>query len=81
MEIIDWVSRINNDIQKEYSLHKRVLSYEEYLVLVEKYPGRQLRSSAQYIANMMEHFGCDEDGHFKLFDQSFVDDRFKRFDR
>src|SRR3989344_3305376 len=77
MEVIDWVSRINQDIQKEYSLHKRVLSYEEYLVLVAKRPQKQLRSSAQYIVDMFDHYGRAEDGHFKLFDQDFVDGRFQ----
>lgn len=77
MEVIDWVSRVNQDIQKEYSQHKRVLSFEEYLVLVAKRPEQQLRSSAQYLVAVMDHYGRAADGRLKLFDQDFVDGRYK----
>jgi serine protein kinase len=77
MQVNDWLGRLNQEILKEYSQHQRVLSFEEYMALTAREPSRQLRSSAQYLAAVMDHFGRSEDGHFNLFDQSFVDGRFR----
>lgn len=75
MERHDWVSRFGSEIQREYSQQKRVLTFEEYIALVETQPVQQLRSSAKYIVDMMDHFGRSPNGRFRLFDQDFVDRR------
>lgn len=77
MEKGDWLQKIGQEIHREYSQHQRVLSYDEYLHLLQRQPARQLRSSAQYLCDVMDHFGRGPDGRFKLFDQDFVDGRFR----
>ncbi len=47
----------------------RVLSFEEYLRILAEAPERGLRGSAEYMADMMDHFGRTEnDERFKVFD-------------
>lgn len=67
---------LHKQIKDEYEKQNRILSFDEYLELVKGDPGRQVRSSAQYIADMMDHFGRDG-RRFKLFDQDFADPRFR----
>lgn len=52
------------------------MSFDEYLALVRSEPSQQVRSSAQYMVDMMDHFGRDGK-RFKVFDQDFVDPRFR----
>jgi serine protein kinase len=66
----------HRSIKEEYERQNRILTFDEYLALVKSEPASQLRSSAQYLANMMEHFGRDGK-RFKLFDQEFADNRFR----
>ena len=67
---------IHKSIQTEYENQNRILSFDEYLDLLRVDPVRQVRSSAQYIADMMDHFGRDG-RRFKVFDQEFADTRFR----
>ena len=67
---------IHKIVKEEYDRQNRILSFEEYVDLVRQEPGRQLRSSAQYLSDMMDHFGRDG-RRFRLFDQEFVDSRFR----
>ncbi len=48
---------IDQAIQKEFDSNKRVLSFDEYLVLLRDQPELQLRSSAQYLQDVMDFFG------------------------
>ena len=69
---------IDQSIRKEFEANQRILSFDEYLLLVGEQPERQSRGSAQYTADMMDFFGRDplpaavETGssanRFKLFD-------------
>lgn len=63
-------------IKEEYDQQNRILSFDEYLVLVRSEPAKQVRSSAQYMSDMMLSFGR-EGKRFKLFDQEFSDPRFR----
>jgi serine protein kinase len=63
-------------IREEYEQQNRLLSFDEYLALVREEPTQQVRSSAQYMIDMMDHFGRDGK-RFKVFDQEFVDPRFR----
>ena len=67
---------IHKSIKDEYERQNRILSYDEYLSLVKAEPQKQMRSSSQYLADMMDSFGRDGK-RFKLFDQEFVDPRFR----
>ena len=67
---------LHRAIQEEYEKQKRILSFDEYLSVVKSDPSKHLRSSAQYMSDMMDHFGKDG-RRFKLFDQEFSDSRFR----
>ena len=66
----------HRSIKEEYEQQNRLLSFDEYLGLVRADPAAQTRSSAQYMVDMMDHFGR-RDGRFRLFDQDFADPRFR----
>ncbi len=78
--VAGWMDQIHSSVQKEYSDQNRILSFDEYLELVKEMPTRQLRSSAQYLLDTMNHFG-KEGSHWKLFDQEFADERFRLIDQ
>ncbi|RYZ95524.1 MAG: serine protein kinase PrkA, partial [Proteobacteria bacterium] len=63
-------------VREEYENQNRLMSFDEYLSLVRAEPASQVRSSAQYMVDMMDSFGR-EGKRFKVFDQDFVDSRFK----
>ncbi len=67
---------IHKAIKEEYEKQNRILSFDEYLNLVRSEPVKQVRSSAQYVADMMDSFGR-EGSRFKVFDQAFADTRFR----
>src|SRR5690348_5846795 len=48
---------INSSIQKEFDSNQRILSFEEYLVYFSRNTEKQIRGSAQYLVDMMDHFG------------------------
>lgn len=70
------IDSINDAIKTDYSQQNRILSFDEYLDIVRKDPRCHTRSSAQYMLDMMDSFGKTGE-RFKLFDQEFVDPRFK----
>lgn len=70
------IDKINEAVKTEYSRENRILSFDEYLELFRNDPKVHLRSSSQYMVDMMDHFGKDGE-RFKVFDQEFVDSRFK----
>lgn len=78
MSTENFVSSIHNEIHTDFKEQKRILSFDEYLLLIQKSPRQHLRSSAQYITDMMDHYGRDEKtGRFRVFDQEFSDERFR----
>jgi serine protein kinase len=66
------LSQLSDSIKKEFDATHRILSYEEYLTLLTVQSKKQLRSSAQYLVDMMDHFGKTElpnhEVRFKVFD-------------
>lgn len=66
----------HKSIKEEYEQQNRILSFDEYLTLVKEDSANQVRSSAQYMADMMSYFGRDG-MRFRLFDQEFADTRFR----
>ncbi|MHC4448673.1 MAG: PrkA family serine protein kinase [Planctomycetota bacterium] len=51
-------------IQDRFNSQKRVLTFWEFLEEVKADPYRRLRSAAQYLRDMLDHFGIDEVEHF-----------------
>jgi len=48
---------LDQSLKKEFDGNRRVLSFNEYLVLLAEKPQNHLRGTAQYLVDMMEHFG------------------------
>lgn len=70
---------IAEEIGREFELEKRVLSFSEYLALVEARPTELLRDAATYVRDMLDHFGDEEvdlpQGKVvreRVFDQGFL---------
>ncbi len=74
--VSSWMDTIHRSVQSEYENQNRILSFDEYLELLKEQPEKQLRSSPQYLVDMMDHFGRDG-RRFRVFDQVFVDGRFR----
>jgi predicted Ser/Thr protein kinase len=50
---------IDQAIRKEFDSNRRILSFDEFLVLLGENPEKQTRGSAQYVVDMMDHFGTE----------------------
>lgn len=48
---------LDQQLRKEFEANRRVLSFEEYLNLVAEKPGPQMRGSAAYVLDMIDHYG------------------------
>ena len=48
---------IDQAVRKEFDANRRILSFEEYLVLLSENPERHTRGSAKYMVEMMDYFG------------------------
>jgi serine protein kinase len=66
---------VGESVSTDFIKNRNILSYEEYMSLFLQDPRRQARNSAQYLRDVMEHFGTEEVRHpagrmrrFKLFD-------------
>lgn len=67
------LGQLDQSIRKDFESHRRVLTFEDYVMLLGDQPRQQTRGSAQYASDMMDYFGRSEsiDGsspRFKLFD-------------
>lgn len=49
-----------DDVQKAFREDRTILSFAEYFALVQQEPRRYVRSSAQYLVDMFDHYGFDE---------------------
>ncbi len=79
---VDTLVQVGQDLQDEFQLKRRVLSFEEYFRLVSEHPASHLRDSAQYLRDTFDHFGSYEiqrargtTRRFKLFDCDFAGGR------
>ncbi len=57
------LSAIDTAVKKEFDTNRRILSFDEYLALLGENPERQTRSTAAYLADMMDHFGREPLDH------------------
>ncbi|MAZ49992.1 MAG: hypothetical protein CME65_15625 [Halobacteriovoraceae bacterium] len=60
---MDWLEEVNNHEVR----FEEIFSFDEYMNLFEKFPQRELRTTAHYLKDMFDFYGRDEKGHFKLF--------------
>ncbi|MCI0570562.1 MAG: serine protein kinase PrkA [Myxococcaceae bacterium] len=78
MEAKDYLQSVGTEVSNDFVKHRSILSLEEYLNLFMQDPRRQARNAAQYLLDVMEHFGTEQvpfpTGNirrFKLFDAPF----------
>ena len=72
-ELLSWVEQ---SVHREFEVTKRLLSFDEWIHTVSQNPEQQLRGSAHYMADMLDHFGHTQTAdtelkRFKLFDHTF----------
>ena len=74
------LGRLVDEVRTAFRDDRTILSFNEYFSLVVAKPNAHLRSSAQYLVDMFEHFGREEldlptgkATRFKLFDAPFAD--------
>ncbi|MGB5222542.1 MAG: serine protein kinase PrkA, partial [Polyangiales bacterium] len=51
---------IREDVKARFEAQKRVLSFREYLALVQDHPRRHTRDAARYLKDSMDFFGSYE---------------------
>lgn len=76
MEAKRFLQVVGEAVSTDFIKNRNILSFEEYMSLFLQEPRRQARSSAQYLRDVMDHFGAEEVRHpaggrlrrFKLFD-------------
>jgi serine protein kinase len=76
------LDRFADSLSREHAARRSILSFEEYLDDLNAHPRRHLRNAAQYMMDVVEHFGHDDvklpTGKFirhRLFDAAFDDGR------
>ncbi len=60
MSVIDpkaWLSQTTGDIREAYARNRRVMSFGEYFTLFVNDTGQQVRSAAQYLRDVFDHYG------------------------
>lgn len=74
------LERLAGEVRNAFREDRTILSFKEYFAAVVTQPERHLRSSAQYLVDMFEHFGRQEltlptgkSTRFSLFDAPFAD--------
>jgi predicted Ser/Thr protein kinase len=52
-----WLSHAAGELRESFARNRRVMSFGEYFSLFGGDPGRQVRSAAQYLRDVFDHFG------------------------
>jgi len=52
-----WLGQITADMREAYARNRRVMSFGEYLTLFEIDMPGQVRSAAQYLRDVFDHYG------------------------
>jgi serine protein kinase len=65
------LSNLSAQVKKEFKENQQVLSFDEYLKIVESKPKTHLRGSAQYAADMLKHFGPSGEA-YKVFENRVI---------
>jgi len=54
-----WLADTSGEMRDSFARNRRVISFPEYLTLFGAEPVRQLRSAAQYVRDVFDHFGTE----------------------
>ena len=75
MDARRFLQSVGDAVSTDFVRNKNILSFEEYMGLFLQEPRRQARNAAQYLRDVMDHFGTELVSHpagrlrrFKLFD-------------
>ena len=75
MEAKGFLRSVGSEVSSDFAKNRTILSYEEYVAFFLQWPRHQARNAAQYLRDVMDHFGSEEIDHpagrmrrFKLFD-------------
>ena len=55
----DWLTQATGEMRESFARNRRVISFPEYVTLFSAEPARQLRSAAQYVRDVFDHFGTE----------------------
>ena len=53
----DWLGQIATGMREAYARNRQVMSFAEYLTLFDADAARQVRSAAQYLRDVFDHYG------------------------
>lgn len=53
----NWLQQVASDTRDSFARNRRVMSFGEYLTLFAQSPQLQVRSAAQYVRDVFEHYG------------------------
>lgn len=70
------LSSIEKQVRTDFEKNNRIVSFHQYLRMIEANPRLHFRGSAQYIVDTFDYFGKNGD-RFKIFDMDFDDPRYK----
>lgn len=62
----EWIQ----DANKDHANNNDILSFEEYLSIVQKNPRAECRPTCKYLKDVFDYFGRDDKGNFKLFSRN-----------
>ncbi len=65
------LQELSDSIKNDFKKNLQILSFEEYLTLVEQKPGEHLRGSANYAADMFDFYGKNGES-YKIFDGKVI---------
>lgn len=65
----DWIKQAG----ETQNIQSETLSFHDYKKLIDENPARHLRTSYQYLLDMINHFGHDEEGDSLLFQEDHRD--------
>jgi predicted Ser/Thr protein kinase len=54
-----WLSQTAGELRESFARNRRVMSFGEYFALFGVDAGRQVRSAAQYVRDVFDHFGTE----------------------
>jgi serine protein kinase len=81
MDAHRWLGQVGTGVKGAFVENRSILSFEEYLATFLEAPRRQARSSAQYLKDVLDHFGAEDREtpvgtvrRWRLFDQAFEPD-------
>lgn len=80
LDLVSDLDAIAAEVRQSFEVGRRVLSFQEYLALFAKEPGRQGRDASRYVRDMFLHYGTKvvekpygKRTRYSLFDLPFAD--------